>query len=292
MDELSADVCVGYCGNSLASSSDEAPLDDCDMLCGGDASQYCGSGERLELYSTTAIQTPTSSSIPEPTPDPVHRGEVGDYTLVGCWTEGDGARALGQGATAAADMTNEMCAEYCSEFRYFGTEYGAECYCGRFTHSTSVTAPLEECNMVCGGNSSEYCGAANRLELYMNTDIVGGAPEQPAAAGEFVFLGCRTEVVNGTRALPDDTTSSDEMTNEACAEYCEEYELFGTQYGRECYCGEVLSELSREADASDCGMLCSGADSEYCGGSDRLSVYTKREPIDEPGEGDEDEEED
>src|SRR5688572_9289805 len=77
----------GYCGNSLASSSDEAPLEECNMLCGGDASQYCGAGNRLELYSTTASQPSSTSSTPTPTPDPFHRDKIGDYTLIGCWVE-------------------------------------------------------------------------------------------------------------------------------------------------------------------------------------------------------------
>jgi hypothetical protein len=120
----------------------------------------------------------------------------------------------------------------------------------------------------------------------MNTEIVGGEPEQPAAAGTFIFLGCRTEVANGTRALADATTSTDEMTNELCAEFCENYEFMGTQFGRECYCGDELSERALEADGNECGMLCSGTMLEFCGGSNRLSVYQKKELIEEPGHGD------
>ncbi|OTA02666.1 hypothetical protein A9Z42_0030630 [Trichoderma parareesei] len=258
-----------YCGNTLAKSSGEAPLDECNMVCAGDASEYCGAGNRIELYSTTVTQPPT------PTGTLTHEPTVGPYTLVGCWTEGSGDRALGQKATIDPDMTNEACAEFCSDFRYFGTEYGDECYCGSFLAGSSATAPLADCNMPCAGNEFEYCGASNRLELYINPNVTGGNPEQPAAAGDFVFVGCQTEG-NGTRALTGAATATGTMTVEACAEFCADFTYFGTEYGSECYCGNTLAPSSLKAPAADCNMLCSGNELEYCGAGNRLSLYTKK----------------
>lgn len=55
-------TCTGYCGNSLGHDSKKAPLEECSMACSGDSSKYCGSGNRLELYATTArIAKPTGS---------------------------------------------------------------------------------------------------------------------------------------------------------------------------------------------------------------------------------------
>ncbi|KAL7962473.1 heme peroxidase [Trichoderma compactum] len=258
-----------YCGNTLAKSSEAAPIDQCNMVCGGDGGEFCGAGNRLELYSTTVTQPPT------PTGTLTHEPTVGAYTLVGCWTEGQGDRALGQAATQAADMTNEACAEFCSDYRYFGTEYGDECYCGSFLSTSSSTAPLADCNMPCGGNQFEYCGASNRLELYINANVTGGVPEQPAAAGDFVFIGCQTEG-NGTRALTGAATATGTMSDEACADFCDDFTYFGTEYGSECYCGNTLDPTSLEAPASDCNMLCSGNELEYCGAGNRLSLYTKK----------------
>ncbi|KAL7797567.1 heme peroxidase [Trichoderma ceciliae] len=258
-----------YCGNTLAKSSDEAPIDECNMACGGDASEFCGAGNRLELYSTTVTQAPA------PTGTLIHEPTVGPYTLVGCWTEGQGVRALGQKSTLQANLTNEACAEFCSDFRYFGTEYGEECYCGSFLEATSSTAPLADCNMPCGGNQFEYCGASDRLELYINPNVTGGSPEQPAAAGNFVFVGCQTEG-NGTRALTGAATATGTMSDEACAEFCDDFAYFGTEYGSECYCGDTLDPSSLVAPASDCNMLCSGNELEYCGSGNRLSLYTKK----------------
>lgn len=268
-----------YCGNSLSSSSRAAPIEDCNMVCGGDASQYCGAGNRLELYSTTASIPPPSSTSSVPVPTPVHKDVVGKYNLVGCWKEGVGGRALAGPSTASADMTNEKCATFCDSFKYFGTEYSSECYCGNFVASSSEVAPLEECNMPCAGDNSEFCGAGNRLELYMDPNATGGAPEQPAAAGDFVWLGCQTEAT-ASRALSGPSTADDAMTNDVCAEFCTDYEYFGTEYSRECYCGNELSEESAVAPETECQMVCSGSGVQYCGGPSRLSTYKKQEPAD------------
>ncbi|OAA77589.1 WSC domain containing protein [Akanthomyces lecanii RCEF 1005] len=263
-----------YCGNSLGAESKAAPLEQCNMPCGGDPTEYCGAGNRLELFSTTA-------SITTPTGTLAHKPTIAPYTMIGCWAEPPTNRALNSGGSSSPAMTNEMCADYCKTYRYFGTEYGTECYCGSFLADDSKTAPLTDCNMTCGGDQFEYCGASNRLELYMNPNITGGAPEQPPAAGNFVLVGCQTEG-NATRALADTSTAADNMTNEACGTFCKDYEYFGTEYGRECYCGNALAASSAVAPKGECVMLCAGSNIEYCGGSNRLSVYKKKPPVTPP----------
>ncbi|KJZ80568.1 hypothetical protein HIM_00418 [Hirsutella minnesotensis 3608] len=259
-----------YCGNVLSSSSQTAPLAECNMACGGNSSEYCGAGNRIELYSTTSAPV-----TPTPTATLAHKPTVAPYTLVGCWTEGQGARALEQKATIDKAMTNDMCGTFCKDYKYFGTEYGAECYCGSYVGGGSQAAPLADCNMPCAGNQYQYCGASNRLELYMNANATGGAPEQPAAVGDYVLLGCRTEG-NGTRALPGKVSAGVDMTNAKCADFCKGSAYFGTEYGRECYCGDALDASSKEVAAKDCNMLCSGNAGEFCGASNRLSVYKKK----------------
>ncbi|KAG5995940.1 hypothetical protein E4U54_002702 [Claviceps lovelessii] len=237
------------------------------MVCGGDTSEYCGAGNRLELYSTTS-----APATPTPTATLMHKPTVSPYTLVGCWTEGNGVRALSQGSTFSDKMSNEACAVFCKNYKYFGTQYGSECYCGSYLADSSKSAPLEECNMACSGDGYEYCGASSRLELYQNPNITTGNPEQPASVSNYVLVGCQTEG-NGTRALAGSALAQDNMTNKVCADWCKDYEFFGTEYGRECYCGHSLAASSLVAPATECRMLCAGSNTEYCGASSRLSVY-------------------
>lgn len=241
------------------------------MVCGGEPGAYCGAGDRLELYSTTSAPT-----TPTPTATLSHKPTVSPYSLVGCWTEGNGVRALSQASTVSDKMTLEACATFCKSFKYFGTEYGSECYCGSYLAETSKTAPGQDCNMPCSGDAYQYCGGSGgRLELYQNPNITTGNPEQPAAAGNFVLVGCQTEG-NATRALSGSLVAQDDMTNEVCAGLCKDYEYFGTEYGRECYCGNALASSSLVAPAAECRMLCAGSNTQYCGAGDRLSVYKKK----------------
>lgn len=291
----------GYCGNSLHPSSEPAPLEECGMTCAGNPFQYCGAGNRLELYraNTSAVVLPTasdgsswasasstreSSSPTTTTTNPSHRPTVSPYVLVGCQTEGINARALsGASYASGTEMTLDACAEFCEGYRYFGTEYSAECFCGNRLHNTSLPAPLSECAMLCSGNPSEYCGGPERLTLYRNDDIpveeADSDLHQPVLAGDdFVWLGCWTEpVAAGARALSGPTTASDDMSNDVCAEFCDEFAYFGTEYGRECFCGDKIHEGSEEMDENECSMRCSGAQDELCGGPDRLSVYVRDE---------------
>jgi hypothetical protein len=140
-----------YCGNSLDATSIGAPITECSMPCAGNPYEYCGAGNRIELFttvrttttsaaptaSTTAPSITTTSSAPAstttsstsaaPTQSLHHLPTVGRYSFVGCVTEATGVRALGAAVLANDDMTNEICADFCSAYTYFGTEYGREC---------------------------------------------------------------------------------------------------------------------------------------------------------------------
>ncbi len=140
-DEMTLESCMGnctgfdyfateygrecYCGNTLEASSSPAAAEDCSMVCGGDPTEFCGNGNRLELYSTTATRTTTAT--PAPTGTLAVRPTVGAYTFVGCQTEATAGRALSGNSYADDSMTLDSCATFCSGFTYFATEYSREC---------------------------------------------------------------------------------------------------------------------------------------------------------------------
>lgn len=136
--------------------------------------------------------------------------------------------------------------------------------------------------MPCAGDQYQYCGAGNRLSVYVDDSKEVIEPKHPPTIGDYQFTGCRTEA-SGMRALSDDVLFSEEMTNEMCAEFCEGYPLFGTEYGGKCFCGSAFNEGSREVDEDECGMVCKGSEEELCGDRSRLSVY--KLPGDEASEG-------
>lgn len=89
-------------------------------------------------------------------------------------------------------MTNTFCTQFCfgKGFPYAGTEYATECYCGDKIATGGVEKPASDCSAACGGNSTEPCGAANRLTLY-KTDKITGPSENPGP-GNWASWGCYT----------------------------------------------------------------------------------------------------
>jgi hypothetical protein len=92
-------------------------------------------------------------------------------------------------------MTPLMCLDKCASYGYAaaGLEYGEECYCGDpenvITSGAQIVAD-SQCNIVCAGNGSAYCGGGSLLSTY----FWKGAPlyswdfPTGAAAGAYQFL--------------------------------------------------------------------------------------------------------
>jgi len=143
-----------WCGNSLTTGSAAAPLSDCNYPCAGNAAEMCGGSLRLSLYQNPNYIAPQDPS------------SVGGYNFYSCVTDIRSARTLSAKTTSNSAMTLEMCATYCSGYKYFGTEYSDECYCGNQFTTGATLAANSDCSMTCAGNSAELCGAGDRLSVY------------------------------------------------------------------------------------------------------------------------------
>ncbi|KAH7343016.1 hypothetical protein BKA65DRAFT_303260 [Rhexocercosporidium sp. MPI-PUGE-AT-0058] len=218
-----------YCGDELAASSTQAPLEDCNFICPGNPNEFCGAGNRLELYRLTSAATSSrssssvrstssastirssssvssrSSTAPTSTPTLAIKPKVGNYVRQGCYTEGTGVRALaGAQFVDYVGMTLEICASNCAGTAYFGVEYGGECYCGQTLDVTSVPAADQlDCSFVCPGDASEYCGAGNRLELYMLGATLSSSSSRVSST---------SSSSSSTRASPSSTIVSSSTT--------------------------------------------------------------------------------
>lgn len=266
----------------------------------GNSSEICGDANRLSIYSNGPPTQLTKPSVPS---------AIGSYSYVGCYTEASSGRALSSMATSGSSVDLDSCANFCKGYTYFGVEYADECYCGNALGAGSTSATETDCSMTCAHNSSEICGAGNRLTLYTliggvslsststtpvstasststpvstlissmtlpasstSTSTLAPTPTGPVlkpAVGAYTFLGCYTESTNpNLRALGSGTYAYDTMTLETCAGNCTSYTYFGVEYGRECYCGNVIRGDSVLAAAQgDCNFVCPGkcASEEY-----------------------------
>ena len=299
-----------YCGDSFGAGaalqeSQDRDVNGCSMTCGGNATEYCGGPNRLDVFMlNTSLPAPTGTPTP-PTPGgPSNSPTIDDYQYLGCYTEGTNGRALSGklNPVGGATLTNEICAAACKGFTYFGTEYGGECYCGNIFAVGAILAPggsdhtQKGCSVTCNGNSTEYCGGGNRLTVYKlnaTSTATGTATATSAVAtsdgpaikqsiGPWIYNGCYSEATQG-RALDglQNPVPGASLTLESCAAACAAYSYFGTEYSGECYCGNsfhagaVLVPGGDDQDISGCSMLCNGNQNEYCGGPNRLSTFKR-----------------
>lgn len=207
----------------------------------------------------------------------------GTYSYKGCFTDSTASRSLTVLSTSSISMTIESCLNFCNiragyyNLAYVGVEYGSECYCDWVLQNTAVQVDDSECNMPCGGNSSQPCGAGNRLTLL----TLGSSPSSAPATlqwgtSQFAYQGCYHDSQTA-RLLPVPLAVPDPRfyTLEVCAETCKAagYAYAGTEYRDECWCGSSLPSSAVKGPDSDCGMACLYNYHELCGGPDRLSIY-------------------
>ena len=93
----------------------------------------------------------------------------------------------------------------------------------------------------------------------------------------YTQVGCIAEGTSG-RALTGASFSSNNMTRGACVSYCQSfgYPLAGVEFGRECYCGSVMTSGATNTTVlndENCGMACANNTNENCGGSNTLELW-------------------
>lgn len=319
-----------YCGNALDASSTIAGLSDCNMKCSGNSQQTCGAASRLSTYKNLNYVAPGNPNVT-------------GYNYLGCYSEGSAGRALIDSATASDAMTVQACATFCNGSPYFGVEYSKECYCGATLQAGSTLQNANDCSMLCAGNSTQYCGAGNRLNIYQkatasssstptptptpssssvvlpsiasspsstSTNLVtstvtlqssssspaasstptpspssssalpttltpsstsSASPTGPSLDG-FTYSGCIVDAV-GSRVLASKSTQSDNNTYANCASFCDGYQYFGVEYGRECYCADKLPDTVQKKSDTECAMLCTGNSTQSCGDASRITVF-------------------
>ncbi|KAG8868256.1 hypothetical protein FRC20_003734 [Serendipita sp. 405] len=259
-----------YCGNASSPLAESAPLNECNMACLGDASEYCGGANRLLLY-----HNPTNSQT-QPTPD-------GSWTPAqdGCWTDSAQDRALQKFIGAYNDLTPAKCQSLCENagFNLAGVEYGHECYCGN-TIMGNNHLQSGICTMQCSGGNG-ICGGPNAINIYVKDNYrytVGPASVLDSHHG-YSKTQCWRDL-NPDRLLkqgPTSPVSSDSMTVQKCIDGCAAagFSYAGVEYGRECFCDDMTSLPSQSQEMSECNMPCTGDATESCGGPDRILIYYK-----------------
>ncbi|KAH9909039.1 putative glyoxal oxidase [Xylariomycetidae sp. FL2044] len=165
-----------YCGLQLVSTTKKVnETTDCTTPCAGNNTQPCGGPSRLSLFYNQYIVGPQPNT------------GVPDWPHIGCYSEGNGGRALTYGAPVPAGQMNAAnCTAACFAAGYVlaGTEYSGECYCGNSIANGGSPA-TDGCSMKCNGNQSEICGGPNRLNVYdykMSYPVPGKSTSLPVTS--------------------------------------------------------------------------------------------------------------
>jgi hypothetical protein len=116
--------------------------------------EMCGGSRRLSLYHNDGWVGPEQPN------------GIGNYELYGCVTDSQAQRTLTEGSLRSPAMTLEMCATFCSGYKYFGAEWSTECWCGNNFTEGAAQVDISQCSMTCGGNSDQLCGNGDRLSVY------------------------------------------------------------------------------------------------------------------------------
>jgi len=138
--------------------------------------------------STTPVAMPTGGGLPT------------GWTYRGCYIDNAHGPILTLRAPDASTMTVESCVANCigSNYTVAGLEYGTQCSCGNAITEGGTLAPADtDCNMACGGNAKEMCGAGNRMSLYATGTVVSYGPPAVQTTGlpsttngGFQYMGC------------------------------------------------------------------------------------------------------
>ena len=245
---------------------------ECSMACSGAANETCGGSSRLSVYQLG------SGSTQAPTTNPGPPG----WKFVGCYTDDVNARTLSTAQSVAAGssgMTVAQCVSACQANGYTvsGVEYQDQCFCDTSVRSTAQLV-TSGCDMLCAGNSSEYCGGSSRIDVYTST--AGSAPYIPNGGVPIGWtdIGCYTDngsnrTLSAMEQVPGGYTN---MTIEGCLQVCQSNNFVygGLEYGQECWCSNaILNGGGCAADPTTCYMPCKGQNAEQCGGPDRLHMF-------------------
>lgn len=201
------------------------------------------------------------------------------WSYHGCWSD-EGERQLGGESFTGDEMTPASCIIFCNGkgYAFAGVEYARECFCGHTIRAQSVQKEETECNMACTGDSTKTCGGPNRLNIY-NNDAPTAITTNPGPAGSgWTYTSCYEDSVYArTLSVRVDTPSPN--TVEACTSACRTagYKFAGVEWSSECWCDNEIY-AGRTGGLSGCDMVCSGNPNEYCGGSQRLNLYSFEDP--------------
>jgi hypothetical protein len=276
---------------------------ECNMICTGDDTETCGGANRIAIYEYSGVPALETGKPIFGLPTLAARSVdiMSLYAPIGCYEDSTTSRMLGIYANTSGtneDMTTEICVKACygSNYPYAGLEYGNECFCDILLQ-TIYKASDADCNVACPGDSQIICGGDLRINIFSyngpmpltatsttasfttaTSSMTASTSSPITAPGTYQYKGCVSDVTyNRTLGFVGSFPGSLEgMTIEPCQDACKNagYVYAGVEFGHECWCDNVMRGIGVLVADGECNMACSGNNSETCGGSNRINIYS------------------
>jgi hypothetical protein len=161
-----------YCDNQIRNNPKS--VSSCTMACSGDSAQLCGGSNAIQVFTLATVPSGTgssdaSSAAPVAAAATIVQKTSDGATYKGCYTDNVNARAL---RNRLSDVTGSdpisACMTACRSAGYSlgGVEYGHECFCDNGIYNANTVTGDSACSQICDGNSSQYCGNGNIVQMY------------------------------------------------------------------------------------------------------------------------------
>ncbi|ETS81740.1 hypothetical protein PFICI_06742 [Pestalotiopsis fici W106-1] len=268
---------------------------------------YCVQVKSEQTQTTSTTSTTTTTSTASATAKPSLLG----WESLGCYVDDDPHTLSTLSAKeGGSQLTVEKCQTACfgDDFLFAGVKAGTECWCGSYV-SNEWASDQDDCNIPCGGQTSETCGGTSVMNIYeAEVKDTLPAPSTPTdtatttttslatstttkatsttststtatAIPTWQALGCYKDLYPANdRTLKNLLATSDtSLTIASCQAMCKQdnYLYSGVENGRECWCGnEIQSSTTNVVVAeTDCRTPCTGDSSEFCGAGARVYLY-------------------
>lgn len=164
---------------STGAGSIKARQDPQGLVCGNTCDEDSGDCEVDEEGEDEEIEKSWNGECPETLPavpfiDDIDTNDIppaatpssSGPTYLGCFTDKGNTDRIMQYVLNAGDMTTELCEEVCEGYKFFGTQYGHECWCGSDDIDHLQHGESEECNYECAGDAGEICGGRWSMSVY------------------------------------------------------------------------------------------------------------------------------
>lgn len=263
------------------------------MACAGDAGSWCGGGNKMVVYRSTAPGTPSPIT------------SFGAAVKTGCYLTVPGTTpsqyTVITAAGGASILNVEFCITSCSALGYawaglVGGASGSSCQC-----SQMFTVPGTEngaCTSACPapGFGGEACGgytsSVSSTSVYKTNTaalVVGmSAGVTSATFGTSLtsassYVGCYVDSSSSRVLATPGPLGAVLNSPVACIDKCVSlgFTYAGVEYASECWCGNSLPaawtgspSVSAFAKPGECNVrACPGATTQACGAGNRLAVY-------------------